>query len=707
MTPTDLATLSALLRQRRHRGLLWINADHSRGERLLGELVAGLPLAPDAGVLLGERSIPGLTPLPGRRGGEVLGRTLEWAVYDAFSGFNPNHFAQLAGTVAAGGWLILLSPPAQEWPDYPDPEYARLCVEPWTPETLTPRFLRRLVATLLADEGVTRLSAERLLPARWRAPAVAAQQAEGLCRSVDQQRAVARIRALTEQRRAALVMTADRGRGKSAAIGLALAQLAGERPLRVVVTAPSWQAIESLRERLEAQYAPLHWHAGECRVGELTLLWRTPAQLQETLPPADLLIIDEAAAVATPLLALFARHYRRLLFATTQHGYEGNGRGFALRFRAELARRVPALEELELTTPIRWAPDDPLEATLNRALLLDAEPPPSLGSEQSVSIMRIDRDALLNDETLLRELFGLLVLAHYRTTPGDLRVLLDSPNLDVWLLRVAGVTVGCALIAREGELSAAFAEAVWQGVRRPTGHLLPQALIAHEGYEEVAPWRAWRVVRIAVHPSSQQQGLGTELIDAIAQAAVAQAVDYLGASFAAAPDLLRYWRRNGFEPVRVGDQLDAVSGSHAVIVLRPLSARCRQWFPLARRRYMKRLRYRLSGALAQLPVELLPGLFEGGDGPALEAGDLHRLVGFAQHRRSLESTLIELDRLLLATVPQWPALGLAGVDQQLLVARIWQQKGASQIPEPQGAKAQLQRLRELAACLLEQVTPAP
>lgn len=261
------------------------------------------------------------------------------------------------------------------------------------------------------------------------------------------------------------------------------------------------------------------------------------------------------------------------------------------------------------------------------------------------------------DETLLRELFGLLILAHYRTTPGDLRVLLDSPNLQVQLLRVAGAVVGCALVAEEGALSDALAEGVWQGVRRPTGHLLPQALIAHEGYAEVAPWRAWRVVRIVIHPDCQQQGLGTALLDALVDQARRAGVDYLGASFAATVDLLGYWRCNGFLPLRVGDQLDPVSGSHAVLVLRPLSAPCKTWFAHARQRYGERLRYRLPGNLRQLPVALLPALFADLAMSAPDPEQRRRLAGFAYQRRSLESTLIELDRLLLATVAQWPAAG--------------------------------------------------
>lgn len=709
MMQSALPALTAELQQRRHRGLLWVHADRPEGERLLDELFRQLDLAPEAGVLLGERPLAGLDPLPGRRAGAVLGRTLQWALYDAYAGFNPNHFAQLAGTVAAGGWLMLLSPPAQQWSDYPDPEYRRLCVEPWTSDSLEPRFLQRLVRDLLADTGVTRLTPNGLTPPRWSLPAVAAPPPVGPCQSLDQQQAVRRILSLLDERRTALVITADRGRGKSSAIGLALARRAQEKPLQVVLTAPSWQATESLRARLQEADPSLCWQQGQCQLGQLSLRWMTPARLAAECPPADLLVIDEAAAIATPLLAAFARRYRRLVFATTQHGYEGNGRGFALRFRAELARLVPRLEELELKTPIRWAPHDPLECTLNRLLLLDAEPRPQTDGDSSsaLQIDTLERSVLLADEALLRELFGLLILAHYRTTPGDLRVLLDSPNLQLQQLRLNGRLVGCVLIAREGELSDELAEGVWQGVRRPTGHLLPQALIAHEGYEEVAAWRAWRIMRIVVHPACQQQGLGSQLLAAVVAQAQAAGVDYLGASFAAGRALLGYWRRNGFLPLRVGDQLDPITGSHAVLVLRPLSARTRAWCARARQRYGERLRYRLGGSLCQLPAGLLPELFAQLEAATPNADQIRRLRGFAHQSRSLESTLTELDQLLLTTVAHWSDWGLNESDQQLLVARIWRQQPAAEVAAPSGARAQLQRLRELAGQLLARITPTP
>ena len=101
-----------------------------------------------------------------------------------------------------------------------------------------------------------------------------------------------------------------------------------------------------------------------------------------------------------------------------------------MRFLRWLERLGP-VHHHQLTKPIRWAEGCALEASVRSLLVMDAAPrswgPPAAAPAISHEVLEPDR--LAGDEALLRDVFGLLVHAHYRTTPSDLVRLLDAPNL--------------------------------------------------------------------------------------------------------------------------------------------------------------------------------------------------------------------------------------------------------------------------------------
>jgi tRNA(Met) cytidine acetyltransferase len=223
-----------------------------------------------------------------------------------------------------------------------------------------------------------------------------------------------------------------------------------------------------------------------------------------------------------------------------------------LRFRATLDRLAPGWQEVNLHTPVRWAPDDPLEAWLNATLLLDAEPSPDAPGPGTLRCTCLDRDDLLADASLLRELFGLLVQAHYRTTPADLRQLLDAPAVSVHVARLAGALAGVAVCVDEGRLEASLAFAVWAGHRRLRGHLVAQSLASHAGLKDAPRLGYRRVQRIAVHPRARRRGVGRALLEAVEASAREQGHDVVATSFGMTPDLVAFWSACGFDAARVG-----------------------------------------------------------------------------------------------------------------------------------------------------------
>ena len=166
-----------------------------------------------------------------------------------------------------------------------------------------------------------------------------------------------------------------------------------------------------------------------------------------------------------------------------------------------------------------------------------------------------------------------MILAHYRTTPGDLRILLDSPNIQIWagfiFLDGQEKLIATALLATEGPIAPELADAILKGTRRPKGQLIPQTLLAHSQIPEAAACCGLRVMRIAVHPQLQQRGIGTALFKAIERGH--PDIDWVGTSFGATSTLCRFWQRLGLRLQRLGFNRDKVSGTHAAVMLKGLT----------------------------------------------------------------------------------------------------------------------------------------
>lgn len=674
---------------------------------------ARLPL-PDAaqGLWIGPDAPPGWVACAPREARGQLGREYARVCLDVFAGFDADAFGAVAGTLVGGGLLCLLSPPLAAWGDCPDPARARARGSPAAGD----RFLARLAGMLADAPGVCVLGQDGRLAGDAQArrpiatPVAAPWIAVDGCVNPEQRAAVAAVlRAATGHRRRPTVLTAHRGRGKSAAFGLAAAVLMAEHGRRVVVTGPSLAAVEAVFAHAARRLPAARRTRTALTLGEASLSFVAPDALAEAPPQTDLVLVDEAACLPQALVLRLLRRCPRLAFATTVHGYEGSGRAFALRFSARLDAETPGWRALSLHEPVRWAAGDPLEALSFRALLLDAEPAVVDGAASHplarATIERLGRDALAADEALLREVFGLLIIAHYRTRPQDLRQLLDGPSLAVWVARLDGRVVAVALVAEEGGLPADLAAGVAQGRRRVHGHLLPQVLAAHCGRADAMALRGWRVVRLAVHPTLQRRGLGAALIARLANEAAIQGLDWLGASFGATPPLLTFWRRAGLLPLRVGATREAVSGAHAALVLRPVSTQAGRLHADLRRRYLESLPQLLGDSLRgvepRLALELLARGPSEAPAPALDPAWRREAADFVAGAREYEDALGALWRLAVDALPQAAAAGRA---HEALAMKVLQKRGWEHVAARAGVPGRRQviaLLREAAARLLD------
>ncbi|EFC7754596.1 tRNA(Met) cytidine acetyltransferase [Escherichia coli] len=545
----------------------------------------------------------------------LLGREFRHAVFDARHGFDAAAFAALSGTLKAGSWLVLLLRVWDEWENQPDADSLRWsdCPDP----IATPHFVQHFKRVLTANNDAILwrqnqpFSLAHFTPRTDWHPATGAPQPE-------QQQLLQQL--LTMPPGVAAV-TAARGRGKSALAGQLISRIAGS----AIVTAPAKAATDVL-----AQFA-----------GE-KFRFIAPDALLASDEQADWLVVDEAAAIPAPLLYQLVSRFPRTLLTTTVQGYEGTGRGFLLKFCA----RFPHLHRFELQQPIRWAQGCPLEKMVSEALVFDDENFTHT-PQGNIVISAFEQTLWRSEPETPLKVYQLLSGAHYRTSPLDLRRMMDAPGQH--FLQAAGENeiAGALWLVDEGGLSQELSQAVWAGYRRPRGNLVAQSLAAHGSNPLAATLRGRRVSRIAVHPARQREGAGRQLIVGALQ--YTHDLDYLSVSFGYTEELWRFWQRCGFVLVRMGNHREASSGCYTAMALLPMSDAGKQ---LAEREHY-RLR-RDAQALAQWNGEMLP--VDPLNDAVLSDDDWLELAGFAFTHRPLLTSLGCLMRLLQTSELALPAL---------------------------------------------------
>ncbi|WP_033575950.1 tRNA(Met) cytidine acetyltransferase TmcA [Dickeya chrysanthemi] len=608
-----------------------------------------------------------INALPSSRVRSVLGREFLHAVFDAHEGLDAEALAMLAGALRAGSWLLLLAPDWESWPNYPDNDSLRWSEQP--EPIATPRFIRHVQRQLLADSRVVLWRRQDTEPVithpNGRADWLPADGNPTACQySVVQQ--------LLHTTHAVSVITAPRGRGKSTLAGMLARQCQGG----CWVSAPSRAAGEILLRQ----------------AGDSATFWAPDALLafcrQYGKPPVDWLLIDEAASIPAPILQALLPFFRRVVMTTTVQGYEGTGRGFLLKFCAAL----PDWHVIELTEPLRWAQQDPLENIVDRLMLFDAEKQVPEQLHGSLTIQPERRDDWSGLPARLEGCYGLLCSAHYRTSPLDLRRLMDAPGIHVASAGVGTKIGGVIWLVDEGGLPVSLAQDVWAGRRRPRGSLVAQSLAAHGNQWQAPVLRSRRISRIAVLAAHRGEGIGLALVREQQQHARRQQLDFLSVSFGFQPDLWRFWQRCGFQLVRIGSHIEASSGCYSAMALFPLSEEGRALTASAHHELL-RDGYWLR---RDIPLTLdLPLMEE----QMLTADDWRNLAGFALAHRPPEACQGVLSRLVFHSPMPLAAL------------RLWLEQGKSaaecvQQLQLAGKKALVQRWRTETAQALQQLDAA-
>ncbi|XP_058925705.1 RNA cytidine acetyltransferase [Kogia breviceps] len=391
------------------------------------------------------------------------------------------------------------------------------------------------------------------------------------CKTLDQAKAVLKfIEGISEKTlRSTVVLTAARGRGKSAALGLAIAGAVAFGYSNIFVTSPSPDNLHTLFEFVFKGFDALQYqehldyeiiqslnpefHKAVIRVN----IFREHRQTIQYIHPADavklgqaeLVVIDEAAAIPLPLVKSLLGPYL-VFMASTINGYEGTGRSLSLKLIQQLRQQsaqsqvsttaenkttttsrlasARTLHEVSLHESIRYAPGDAVEKWLNDLLCLDCLNITRIISgcplPEACELYYVNRDTLFcyhkASEVFLQRLMALYVASHYKNSPSDLQILSDAPAHHLFCLLPPVPPTQNALpevlaviqVCLEGEISRqSILNSLSRG-KKASGDLIPWTVSEQFQDPDFGSLSGGRVVRIAVHPDYQAMGYGSRAL---------------------------------------------------------------------------------------------------------------------------------------------------------------------------------------------------
>lgn len=348
-------------------------------------------------------------------------------------------------------------------------------------------------------------------------------------------------------------LTAGRGRGKSATMGLAIAAAIGSGLSNVFITSPSPDNLKTLFEfvlkGLDAlgytehvdydlvqstnpDFAKAIVRINIHRVNghRQTVLYVAPGD-SHLLGQAELVVIDEAAAIPLPLVQSLISGPHMSWMASTINGYEGTGRSLSLKLLSTLRESSgSSLKELKLDEPIRYSAGDPVEKWLNSLLCLDIPlTVKNLAGQcphpDACELYALNRDTLFSfhkaSEAFLQRMMTLYVASHYKNSPNDLQLMSDAPAHKLFVLlppmdtaSASGLPEILAVVqvALEGSLSRQVILNSFARGKREAGDLIPWTVSQQFQEDEFASLSGARIVRIAVHPEMQGMGYGSRAL---------------------------------------------------------------------------------------------------------------------------------------------------------------------------------------------------
>ncbi|KAK8653530.1 hypothetical protein V6N13_127525 [Hibiscus sabdariffa] len=386
------------------------------------------------------------------------------------------------------------------------------------------------------------------------------------CCTLDQGKAVVTFldAILDKNLRSTVALLAARGRGKSAALGLAIAGAIAAGYSNIYVTAPSPENLKTLFEFVCKGFDSIEYkeHLDYDVVKSVnpefkkaivriniykqhrqTIQYIQPHE-HEKLSQVELLVVDEAAAIPLPVVKSLLGPYLVFL-SSTVNGYEGTGRSLSLKLlqqleeQSQLSKGVEGslsgrvFKKIELSESIRYASADPIESWLNALLCLDVTntvpsinrlPPPG-----ECDLYYVNRDTLFSyhkdSELFLQRMMALYVSSHYKNSPNDLQLMADAPAHHLFVLlgpvdeaKNQLPDILCVIqVSLEGQISRKSAIKSLSDGYQPHGDQIPWKFCEQFRDPDFPSLSGARIVRIATHPSAMRLGYGSAAVELLAR----------------------------------------------------------------------------------------------------------------------------------------------------------------------------------------------
>lgn len=386
------------------------------------------------------------------------------------------------------------------------------------------------------------------------------------CCTMDQGKAVVAFldAILDKNLRRTVALLAGRGRGKSAALGLAIAGAIAAGYSNIFVTAPSPENLKTLFEFVCKGFEMLQYmehldydvvkstnpdfkkatvRINIYRQHRQTIQYIQPHE-HEKLSQVELLVVDEAAAIPLPVVKSLLGPYLVFL-SSTVNGYEGTGRSLSLKLLQQLEQQdhissksmdtavSGRFKKIELSESIRYAPGDTVESWLHALLCLDATssipsitrlPPPG-----ECDLYYVNRDTLFSyhrdSELFLQRMMALYVASHYKNSPNDLQLMADAPAHHLFVLlgpvdesKNHLPDILCVIqICFEGQISRKSALRSLSDGHQPFGDQIPWKFCEQFRDTVFPSLSGARIVRIATHPSAMRLGYGSAAVELLSR----------------------------------------------------------------------------------------------------------------------------------------------------------------------------------------------